>query len=286
MRVAILAIFMACGFAFGSAAIHAEPASAARATDLLPSLTPEEAILADHDLVRDTRTRKVWVRFSNAIVNRGAGKLQVIGKRSKDEARNADLNNDEERNADPDTDEEQDADSNNVMPAYQRIYRADGTWHEELIGRLVYHYSHKHFHFEGAARYRLIEVVNRKEVVLRESPKVSFCLADSIVVDETLEGYSLVPVFNSCAHNPQATFVSMGISVGWADVYGKDLVGQAFDVTELMEEDRKTYILESTTNPDKLIYETNRKHPASVRVEVEIGKGVPVKVGVLERPGV
>ena len=76
----------------------------------------------------------------------------------------------------------------------------------------------------------------------------------------------------------------MGISVGWEDIYDKTLIGQAFDVTDLMQLSPKDYILESTTNPDGILIEANPT-PVSASVTVRIGAGVPVRVGK-SRPGV
>ena len=50
----------------------------------------------------------------------------------------------------------------------------------------------------------------------------------------------------------------MGISVGWADVYGFHLAGQAFDVTDLMGRPAHTYLLESTTDPDGILHSESK----------------------------
>jgi hypothetical protein len=84
--------------------------------------------------------------------------------------------------------------------------------------------------------------------------------------------------------DPYATYGEMGISIGWADVYDKSLVGQALDVTDLMALPAKNYILESTINPERILLESNSA-PVSASVLVQIGIGVPVKVGK-SRPGV
>jgi len=234
----------------------------ATAPDLLPTVQPEASVLADHDLVQDPHTGAILLRFSNAVANVGAGPLVVVGHRDA-----------APKPVDP---------ANDVMPAYQRISRSDGTTYDVPVGELVYHEAHHHFHFLGAARYRLLDDQGQ---VLREAAKVSFCLADVAVVDDTLPGYSQRPVFNSCAHNPSATDVAMGVSVGWDDIYDLRLQGQAFDVSDLMQGPQRTYTLESTTNPDGLLHETNQASPASARMQVVIGEGVPVGTGS-SRPGV
>lgn len=229
---------------------------AAPAPDLLPDIRPVEKDLLDHDIVRDPTTGHILLRFGGAVANFGDGKLEVLGKRTIVDR------------------------DNNVMPAYQRIYRTDGTFYDKPAGNLIYHPTHHHYHFESAMFYSLRD----GNGFIVTSAKQSFCLADSEKIDETLDSFSHVPVFNRCYHSPTAKFVDMGVSVGWSDVYGKDLVGQAFDVTELMKLPKKTYILEATTNPNGLLKEKNTT-PQKVSVLVDIGQGVKVGVGK-SRPGV
>ncbi|MET9375431.1 lysyl oxidase family protein [Streptomyces sp. NPDC002992] len=240
------------------------PASATDTpTDRLPALEPLQRELADNDLVREPDTAITWLRFTGAPANLGSGALHVVGRRTKEEAAAA-------------------TPGNNVLPAYQRISRSDGTSYEVPVGLMTYHDEHKHFHMDGISRYRLI---NSAGQIVRESPKVAFCLVDLEIADATLPGAPVNPVYNSCSHNANATSLTMGISVGWADVYDKALGGQSFDVSELMQLPPQQYTLEMTTNPLGLLHETNRTSPKTTSVTVTIGQGVPVGVGG-PRPGV
>jgi hypothetical protein len=63
----------------------------------------------------------------------------------------------------------------------------------------------------------------------------------------------------------------MGISAGWADVYGKTLPGQSFDVTDLMTKPKQEYTLEMTSNPLGIIHEANSAHPVTATVKVTLG---------------
>jgi Lysyl oxidase len=220
------------------------------ATDLLPTLTSEASVLADADVVYSPPTGRILLRFANGIGNRGLGPMHLIGYR----------------------------DPNAVIDP-------DNTFHDEVVGSIVYHDEHHHFHYDGASRFRLIEKRGNREVIVAESSKVSFCLADVGVVDATLPGYPTAPRYNSCLHNASANSVLMGISVGWDDIYGKDLQGQAFDVTDLMALPIKEYILETTSNPYGFLWEANRKKPSSARITILLGVGVPIGTGVT-RPGV
>ena len=230
--------------------------SEAEVQDLLPYIRPVQKDLLDHDIVKDPRTGHILLRFAGSVANFGDGKLEVIGKRTL---------------IDPD---------NNMMPAYQRIYRTDRTFYESRAGNLIYHPAHHHYHFESAVVYSLRD----QNGVIATSAKQSFCLADVEKIDETLDSFSHIPIYNRCYHSPSAKFVKMGVSPGWSDVYGKDLVGQSLDVTELMKLPKQTYVLEATTNPTGLLIEKN-DNPQTASVEVEIGQGVKVGVGI-SRPGV
>ena len=285
VRATIITLLVAAAFLIGDIAPVLGPAQTS--SDVLPKLAPVQESLLDNDLVRDPSTGRVLLRFTNTIGNYGDGVLHVVAYR----------------------------DAGGNLDAYQRVSRADGTWHDEPVGDLAYHEGHHHYHFLGADRYRLIDTSTGLEIVLAESlvpplchdddalddladplalllpwscvstAKVSFCLADVMIVDDTSPAYSHVPKYNSCAHNRRADFVSMGVSVGWGDTYDRRLIGQAFDVTELMSKTPRWYTLESTTNPDGMLWEENRDDPASTRVQVWLGQGVPMGVGK-SRPGV
>jgi len=204
------------------------------------------------------------LRFSNGIANLGEGELHIVAYRESASPSTVDLEND-------------------TIPAFQRILRSDGTFYDVPAGQLLYHPEHHHFHFDGAALYRLIDKATG--IPVRVSPKVSFCLADVAMADTTLPNFRKVPIYNGCIHDPYALFGEMGISVGWEDIYDKALIGQAFDVTDLMQQNpAREYILESTTNPEGVLIESNPA-PASVSVTIRLGVGVPVKVGK-SRPGV
>jgi hypothetical protein len=234
--------------------------------DVLPALVPDPAQLADNDVVKvpGPGPTMLLLRFSNGIANLGAGELHIVAYRDSASPSTVDLEND-------------------TIPAYQRILQSDGGFRDVPAGQLLYHPEHHHFHLDGAALYRLIDKVTG--IPVRVSPKISFCLADVAEADATLPNFRKVPIYNGCIHDPYATFGEMGISVGWEDIYGKTLIGQAFDVTDLMQQNpAREYILESTTNPDRVLLESN-PDPVSASVTIRLGVGVPVKVGK-SRPGV
>ncbi len=207
------------------------PAHAAPA-DLLPRLEPVRSDLSKWDIRK--QGGHVYLRFTGTIANVGEGGLHVIGKRER---------------------------RDNTLTAYQHL---DGSNRDIRIGTMVYHAEHNHFHLEGVARYRLLDSHGH---VVEVAPKVTFCLRDDYVVDSSSQHFRAVPGYLNCTPNPNAEKVEMGISAGWADVYGKDLEGQSFDVTDLPKGE---YTLEMTTNPAGIIIEANRSHPKSVSVKVTL----------------
>lgn len=210
------------------------PAPAHAASDVLPSLEPVRSDLARHDLRKSGG--KTYLRFTGTVANKGKGGLHVIGRRN---ARDLSLT------------------------AYQQIEQSGGGTREVKIGTIVYHDEHNHYHLDGVSRYRLF---NASGDVVRAAPKVTFCLTDS----EPVSGGG-VPVYLQCTPSRDASTVKMGISPGWMDIYGKDLPGQSFDVTELMKLPKQDYTLEMTSNPLGLLHETNRDNPRTARVTVTLG---------------
>jgi len=228
---------------------------------LLADIRPVRETLSDYDLVKDPNTGKILLRFAGGIGNYGVGKIEIVGR------------------ADPAMDP-----TSNALVAYQRLYKADGTFTELRVGVLSYHPEHHHYHYVNAVKYSLVDPSTKNQVVVTAA-KQAFCLADVEVLDPTISTYPTQPVYNRCYNSPVADFVLMGVSPGWEDVYGKDLVGQSFDVTDLMNKPAKKYLLMETTNPDGVLVDANGGTPQTTSIEVVIGKGVTVGTGV-SRPGV
>src|SRR4051794_18238977 len=186
---------------------------------LLPELVPDRQLLADeHVLWRDPQPGQFLLAFSAGIENLGAGTLNVVGYRDSVAG---------------------DVPNPNTMPAYQRVFHADGSCDEVQIGTLTYHDVHHHYHLDGVMTYQLLDASGR---LAKPNSKVAFCLADITVVDPTLPGVPRAPAYNGCDPNRQSTFVNMGTSVGWEDIYDKQLFGQNFDVTDLMSRPQAQYV--------------------------------------------
>jgi hypothetical protein len=226
----------------------AAPPSGPDVTDRLPNLRPVSSALADYDLRRRAHGRVV-LRFIGAIVNVGRGPLHVVGRR-------------EGPPPEP-------GGGRNELTAYQRIDRSDGSTRLVRIGTMVWHRAHRHFHLARVVHYRLLDRAGR---VVRDVPKVTFCLRDNLPLRPDLPGFVNREVYGNCAPTEQASRIVMGISVGWTDVYGKHTPGQTMDVTDLMRLPRRRYTLEMTVNPDGVIREVNRFRPQTRSVEVTLGR--------------
>jgi Lysyl oxidase len=232
-----------------------------RAGALLPDLVPDQQLLAnDHVIWRDPQTGQFLLAFSAGIKNLGAGTLNVVGYR---DAVGSTL---------PDP---------NTMPAYQRLVHADGSCDELRIGTLTYHPVHHHWHLNGVMNYELLDA-NLNPV--KPNSKVAFCLADVAKVDSTLPGFPTAPAYNGCDPNARSTYVNMGTSVGWEDIYDKMLFGQNFDVTDLMNRPQAQYFIRQTVNAAGIVFEQNDANNTT-GVWVTLGIGVPFRTGG-PRPGV
>jgi Lysyl oxidase len=169
----------------------------------------------------------------------------------------------------------------NTMPAYQRIFHPDGSCDEVPIGTLTYHPLHHHWHLDGVMSYALL---NAKRKPVKPNTKIAFCLADVTSADSTLPGFPTAPAFNGCDPNERSTYVNMGTSVGWEDIYDKQLFGQNFDVTDLMNQPPAQYFIQQKVDSAGIITEQDDANNTT-GVWVTLGLGVPYSTGG-PRPGV
>ena len=228
---------------------------------LLPELVPDQQLLADdHVIWHDPQTGQFLLAFSAGIKNLGAGTLNVVGYR------------DPVAGSLPDP---------NTMPAYQRVFHANGSCDEVQIGTMTYHDVHHHWHLDGLMKY---ELLNAKLKPVKPNTKVAFCLADVVATDSSLPGFPTAPAFNGCDPNASSTYVNMGTSVGWEDIYDKMLFGQNFDVTDLMNQPQAQYFIRQTVDAAGILFEQNDGNNTT-GIWVTLGIGVPYSTGG-PRPGV
>jgi hypothetical protein len=195
-------------------------------TYLYPDLITSAAHLYDQKIDTTTIPGRKLLRFANATPNWGQGRLEIRG---------GEINPD------------------GSQQVLQIIYATDGSYMTRLAGSFDYHPDHNHTHFNDFAAYRLrkVNLVRGVGRVIRRSEKVSYCLMDSSVANPRLPGFNPFARYRSCDNRVQ------GISVGWMDVYGKNLPGQWIDVTGLPA---GRYWLESVVDPRNRLKESNENN--------------------------
>ena len=158
----------------------------------------------------------------------------------------------------PDTSDcDHDGDAANDRIASQRIFNdsndngifergVDTAASTQLIGCFIFHPEHNHWHFEEFERYELRRIKSGK--VLASSEKVSFCLLDTGRFGDIL-GTPSSPHYGPCNED-----VTMGLSVGWSDIYQSNLFGQELDVRGLPA---GRYCLAMVADPGGRVEETN-----------------------------
>jgi len=159
------------------------------------------------------------LRFTNAIMNKGLGTMELWGE------------------ANPDT---------GKVTVAQRIYNIDGSGHNITVGEFFFHMEHNHWHYGKFARYEIwsLESGGDLDSVVAFSNKVSYCLRDDQRSD--VPGEPSYQNYTACDQNVQ------GISVGWSDIYWYHLEGQDINITTLPD---GVYALRSVVDPDRKLWE-------------------------------
>jgi len=216
--------------------------------ELLPDVTVRESDLQDWDVVTDGE--QVLLRLATGTPNVGDGPVHVIGLLP--------------------------ANDDGTQNVAQRIYRTDGSYYERSAGRFEFHVGHDHFHLEDWASFRLREVLPDGGVgdIIVASEKTSFCLIDSEVHDSSLPGFPATRAYRSCGQSFQ------GISVGWVDVYGKELIGQNLDVKNVP---KGTYWLETEVDPENHILEKEENNNIA-RILITLGDPAFMNGPLVVRP--
>jgi hypothetical protein len=172
---------------------------------LLPDLVPEPPV--------DLRVTKrddggVEVRFSSTLVNVGDGEFVLRADRN----------------------------SERWLVQQELWYSEGGAEIVETDARMAYAGDgHHHWHIRRVASYSLVptdDSGNPVEVAVpRMDSKIGFCFYDHSHSMEFGPDEALYEV-DGCGSQDD-TQVRMGLSSGWADVYGFSLPGQSIDITDL-----------------------------------------------------
>jgi hypothetical protein len=132
----------------------------------------------------------------------------------------------------------------------QRVYAQTGLSFERTMGEFVWHPEHSHWHFDRFSLYELwrLSPDGRLEELVSSSDKVSYCVIDTDVADQEIEGFSPLRRFRGCGRTLQ------GLSVGWGDTYKSHLDGQSIPLDGVGD---GLYVLRSTVNPDAILLESS-----------------------------
>jgi hypothetical protein len=140
-----------------------------------------------------------------------------------------------------------------TQDVYQRIYDENGTLdHERLIGSFpdTDSIAPRHLWLPGVAQYNLRTVLEGNGVgpIVASNDKTSMAVVDSAAYDKSLPGAAQTPYYSSVSNS------ILGISVGWADIYGTSFPGQWVPVTGLAD---GQYWLEVFVDPYDRIQEAD-----------------------------
>jgi hypothetical protein len=217
---------------------------------------------------------RILLRFSNAVGNRGAGPVELRPDFTEEAARpdchqdgKVDINGD----GTPD---------DNDIWVDQAIYldgngngrydpSVDTGTYRQLAGCRYYHVAHHHYHLDGYAAYELRSEQTGKVVSM--SPKVSFCITDTVDFNLSLPGAPSSPRYTGgdCGSRNSVS----GTSVGWADRYKWSLYGQSLQVTSLPT---GAYCLISKADPNGELLEQNTQNNArQVRIWINPSSAPP-----------
>lgn len=207
------------------------------AIEWLPDLIVPASYLYDYDIKTNIIPGRRHIRLSNGTANVGEGPLHLYGVLPSNGDGTQNIN--------------------------QRVFYNDGTWRDIRAGVFVFHPGHDHIHVQDWCAYRLREIVADSGVgaILAEGAKTSFCILDLSVHNSSLPNFDPDGNYNNCGSTIQ------GLSVGWVDIYHKELAGQNIDITGIPD---GTYWLESEVDPENKCLELSESNNVT-RIQVTVG---------------
>jgi hypothetical protein len=162
------------------------------------------------------------------------------------------------------------------MRARQRIYTRDGGRIGIRTGaRLQFKFAHQQLYwwkFYKAARFELWRLDDEGHRIrrVRTGPKVAYCLRDLGRTRPWLRRSPRRRVYPACSTNARAQRVTLGTSVGWADIYPPAYPEQWIDVTGL----RGCFAYVHIADPENGIHESDEdNNEAQVIVRLPFVRG-------------
>lgn len=148
------------------------------------------------------------------------------------------------------------------MRGRQRIYTRDGGRIGIRTGaRLQFKFAHQQrywWKFYNAARFELwrLDADGNRIRLVRTGPKVAYCLRDLSRTRPMLPRSPRRRVYPACSTNGRAQRVTLGTSVGWADIYPPAYPEQWIDVTGL----RGCFAYVHIADPENGIHESDEEN--------------------------
>jgi hypothetical protein len=205
---------------------------------------PDLVMGAPSDLRLDRkRDGRRFLRMRNAIINVGTGPAELFAQRS----------------------------GPREMSARQVITDAAGGRHRFVTGAEVYYTAvpsrgGDYWKFDQAARFELWSEFpsGQAAALVRVGPKLRYCLRDLDRIRRPGPGTGVPArrVFPACNQSASKQQVTLGTSVGWADVYPASYPGNVIDVTGL----RGCFVVLHRADPANHIIESNEANNVSARV--------------------
>jgi hypothetical protein len=114
-------------------------------------------------------------------------------------------------------------------PAFQRVYYSDGTSVLRPAGRFQFHAVHGHYHYLDFLRFQLYHVgADHQLTPAGSGKKLGLCPADELFADWYTFNQQQTNTFTpNCGYAPGQA--SLGLNVGWGDVYRWQRPGQYVD---------------------------------------------------------
>ena len=210
-----------------------DPALALRCPDLV--MAP-----ASHLRVARSPSGRRVLRMENRIVNVGAGPAELFGQRTSD----------------------------TEMRARQVIANAAGVRRRIDTGAELYFKSvpsrgGSYWKWQNAARFELwsLDAAAHRAQVVRVGPKHDYCLRDLKRVRFTAN-VRRRPYFPHCNQRASKHEVTLGTSVGWADIYPSTYPDNWIDVTGL----RGCYAIVQRVDPANHIFEISEANNVSSKI--------------------
>jgi hypothetical protein len=211
-----------------------DPAQALRCPDLVMGVPTHLRL----DRKRDGRR---FLRMENKIVNIGTGAAELFARRT----------------------------GPREMAGEQVITDAAGGRRRIATGAEIYYTSvptrgGDYWKLDHAAQFELWSQSpdGRLAALVRVGPKLRYCLRDLRRLRGDLPGVPRRRVFGACNQSTSKQELTLGTSVGWADVYPASYPGNVIDVTGL----RGCFVVRHVADPLNHVLESNEADNVSVRV--------------------